>query len=139
MTNNNQNNQIDLNVIDQMFAAQLTANESNELIESLRPQAEDAVKELLRQLGKPKNFTGIVEYHGFRIRVQRPKSFTWELNTQIDDPQIAYYKTMCKQYDEINTQLKAKRKEMKGIAETLAVKYPDSESIKTGFTIAVMK
>ena len=139
MTNNNQNNQIDLNVIDQMFAAQLTANESNELIESLRPQAEEAVKELLRQLGKPKNFTGIVEYHGFRIRVQRPKSFTWELNTQIDDPQIAYYKAMCKQYDEINTQLKAKRKEMKGIAETLAVKYPDSESIKTGFTIAVMK
>ena len=139
MTNNNQNNQIDLNVIDQMFAAQLTANESNELIESLRPQAEEAVKVLLLQLGKPKNFTGIVEYHGFRIRVQRPKSFTWELNTQIDDPQIAYYKAMCKQYDEINTQLKAKRKEMKGIAETLAVKYPDSESIKAGFTIAVMK
>ena len=136
---NNQNNHIDLNVIDQMFAAQLTANESNELIESLRPQAEEAVKELLRQLGKPKNFTGIVEYHGFRIRVQRPKSFTWELNTQIDDPQIAYYKAMCKQYDEINTRLKAKRKEMKGVAETLAVKYPDSESIKAGFTIAVMK
>ena len=126
-------------VIDQMFAAQLTANESEELIASLRPKAEEAVKELLKELGKPSNFTGVIEYHGFKIRIQRPKTFTWELNTQIkDDPQLTYYKAMNKQYEELNTQLKAKRREMKGVAETLAVKYPNSESIKSGFTIALM-
>ena len=125
-------------VIDQMFAAVLSANESEETIKALRPKAEEAVQELLRELGKPSHFTGIIPYHGFKIRIQRPKSFTWELNNQIDDPQIAYYKAMSKQYDELNTQLKAKRREMKGVAETLAVKYPNSESIKTGFTIALM-
>ena len=126
-------------VIDQMFAAQLTANESEELIASLRPKAEEAVKELLRELGKPSNFTGVIEYHGFKIRIQRPKTFTWELNTQIkDDPQLTYYKAMNKQYEDLNTQLKAKRREMKGVAETLAVKYPNSESIKSGFTIALL-
>ena len=122
-----------------MFAAQLTANESEELIASLRPKAEEAVKELLRELGKPSNFTGVIEYHGFKIRIQRPKTSTWELNTQIkDDPQLTYYKAMNKQYEDLNTQLKAKRREMKGVAETLAVKYPNSESIKSGFTIALM-
>ncbi len=135
-----ESNNVDLTVIDQMFAAQLTANESEELIASLRPKAEKAVRELLKELGKPSNFTGVIEYHGFKIRVQRPKTFTWELNTQIkDDPQLAYYKAMSKQYDELNTELKAKRKEMKGVAETLAIKYPNSESIKAGFTIAMMK
>ena len=117
----------------------LTANESEERIKNLRPHAEAAVKELLRQLGKPPRFTGTIEYHGFKIRIQRPKSFTWELNTQIDDPQIAYYKAMSRQYDELNMQIKAKRREMKGIAETLALKYPNSESIKSGFSIALMQ
>ena len=46
---------------------------------------------------------------------------------------------MSRQYDEMNTQLKAKRREMKGIAETLALKYPNSESVKTGFSIALMQ
>ena len=64
--------EIDLSVIDRMFAAVLTANESEETIKTLRPQAEEAVKELLRQLGKPSRFTGTVEYHGFHIRIQRP-------------------------------------------------------------------
>ena len=138
-SNSSVENQIDLNVIDRMFAAVLAANENEETIKSLRPQAEEAVKELLRQLGKPPRFTGTIEYHGFKIRIQRPKSFTWELNTQIDDPQIAYYKAMSRQYDELNMQIKAKRREMKGIAETLALKYPNSESIKSGFSIALMQ
>ena len=41
--------QIDLTVIDQMYAAQMSMNESEETINALRPQAEEAVKELLRQ------------------------------------------------------------------------------------------
>jgi uncharacterized membrane protein YqiK len=136
---NDERGEIDLDVIDRMFSAVLAANESEETIKSLRPQAEEAVRELLRQLGKPPRFTGTIEYHGFKIRIQRPKSFTWELNTQIDDPQIAYYKAMSRQYDELNMQIKAKRREMKGIAETLALKYPNSESIKSGFSIALMQ
>ena len=138
-SNSSVESNIDLNVIDRMFAAVLAANESEETIKSLRPQAEEAVRELLRQLGKPSRFTGTIDYHGFKIRIQRPKTFTWELNTQIDDPQIAYYKTMSRQYDELNMQIKAKRREMKGIAETLALKYPNSESIKSGFSIALMQ
>ena len=46
---------------------------------------------------------------------------------------------MSRQYDELNMQIKAKRREMKGIAETLALKYPNSESIKSGFSIALMQ
>ncbi len=130
---------INFEVIDQMFSAQLSANESEETIKTLRPQVEEAVQELIKQRGLPKNFTGHIPYNGFTIRVQRPKSFTWELNTHIDDPQLAYYKAMTKQYDELNCQLKAKRKEMKGIAEALADKYPESESIKHGFTVALLQ
>ena len=63
---------INFEVIDQMFAAQLSANESEETIKALRPQVEEAVKELIRQQGKPKNWTGTLEYHGFKIVVSRP-------------------------------------------------------------------
>ena len=122
-----------------MFAAQLSMNESEETIKALRPKAEEAVQELIAERGLPKNFTGVIPYNGFKIRVQRPTSFTWELNNQIDDPQLAYYKAMSKQYDELNTKLKGMRKEMKGISENLAIKYPNSESIKPGFTIALLK
>ena len=58
-------------VIDQMFSAVLSQNESKERIEALRPQVEEAVKELLRELGKPANFTGIIEYHGFTIALMQ--------------------------------------------------------------------
>ena len=37
---------IDLMVIDQMYAAQMSMNESEETINALRPQAEEAVKDL---------------------------------------------------------------------------------------------
>ena len=58
-------------VIDQMFSAVLSQNESKERIKALRPQVEEAVKELLRELGKPANFTGIIEYHGFTIALMQ--------------------------------------------------------------------
>ena len=122
-----------------MFAAQLSMNESEETIKALRPKAEEAVQELIAERGLPKNFTGVIPYNGFKIRVQRPTSFTWELNNQIDDPQIDYYKAMSKQYDMLNTQLKGMRKEMKGVSENLAIKYPNSESIKHGLTIALLQ
>ena len=54
-------NQINLEVIDQMYTAQMSANESQERIEALRPQVMEAVEELIRQRGLPKKFTGIIE------------------------------------------------------------------------------
>ena len=131
--------QINLEVIDQMFAAQLTANESNELITSLRPQVEEAVEELIRQRGLPRKFTGVIEYHGFKIRVQRPKSYTWELNTQLKDETLDYYKKQHAMYEQLQSDVKELRADMKRTGQKLEKAYPDSESIKYGLTIALMK
>ena len=130
---------INLEVIDQMFAAQMSMNESEETIKALRPQVEEAVQELLRQQGKPKNWTGIMEYHGFKIRVQRPKSYTWELNNSLDDPQLDYYKQLHGYYTQLQSQVKEARADLKRTAERLEKAHPNSESIKYGFTVAVMK
>ena len=72
---------INFEVIDQFFSAQMSANESEANLKALRPQVELAVQELIRQQGKPANFTGTIEYHGFKIVVRRPTSYTWEKNT----------------------------------------------------------
>ena len=58
-------------VIDQFFAAQLAANESEETLNSLRPKAEAAVQALIAERGLGKSFTGTIEYHGFKIIVSR--------------------------------------------------------------------
>ena len=130
---------IDLSVIDQMYSAMLSMNESEETIKALRPQVETAVQELIRQQGKPGNFTGILEYHGFHIRVQRPVSYTWEQNTQIQDANIAYYKRLHMIYEQLQQDIKEVRADMKRTAEKLANAHPNSESIKRGFTIALLK
>ena len=56
-------------VIDQMFSAVLSQNESKERVDALRPQVEEAVTELIRQRGLPRTFTGVLDYNGFEIRV----------------------------------------------------------------------
>ena len=112
-------NQINLEVIDQMFAAQMSANESQERIEALRPQVMEAVEELIRQRGLPKKFTGIIEYHGFKIRVQRPKSYTWELNSQIKDENLDYYKKQHAMYEQLQADVKDLRRDMKRTGEKL--------------------
>ena len=122
-----------------MFAAQLTANESEELIASLRPKAEEAVRELLKELGKPSNFTGVIEYHGFKIRIQRPKTFTWELNTQIKDANLDFYKQLHSYYEQLQDNVKEARADLKRAAAKLEKAYPNSESIKYGFNIALLK
>ena len=129
---------IDLSVIDQFFAAQLSANESEATIKSLRPQVEEAVRELMRQQGKPKNWTGTIEYHGFKIVVSRPTSYTWEQNTQIQDANIDYYKRLHGFYEQLQADAKEARADLKRTAEKLAKAHPDSESIKHGFTVAIM-
>ena len=132
---------INFEVLDQLFSAQLTANESKERIEALRPQAEQAVQELIAERGLPRTFTGVLDYHGFKIRVQRPKSFTWEKNTNpavTSDPNHAIYLQQLDLQRRINDQLKDMRADVKRTAEKLAAAHPDSESIKLGFTIAVM-
>ena len=130
---------IDLTVIDQMYSALLSVNESEETIKNLRPQVEIAVRELIRLQGKPANFTGILEYHGFHIRVQRPTSYTWEQNTQIQDTNLDYYRRLHMMYEQLQTDAKEVRADMKRTAEKLAKTYPKSESIKHGFTIALLK
>ena len=129
---------INLEVIDQMFAAQLSANESEEMIKALRPQVEEAVKELIRQQGLPRNYTGIIEYHGIKIRVQRPKSYTWEQNNQIQDPTLDYYKQLHGYYEQLQENVKEARADLKRAGEKLEKAFPESESIKHGFTIAIM-
>ena len=122
-----------------MYAAVLSQNESEATIKALRPQAEEAVKELMRQQGKPKGWTGTIEYHGFKIVVSRPKTFTWELNNQIQDANLDYYKQQHAMYEQLNGDLKDLRADMKRTAEKLAKAHPDSESIKHGFRFAFVK
>ena len=128
-------------VIDQMYAVQISLNENEETIKSLRPQAEEAVKQLLREQGKPANWTGMLEYHGFQIRVQRPKTYTWEQNTNEEvtsDPNHSIYVQQLELQRRISEQLKDMRADVKRTAEKLANAHPDSESIKLGFTIALL-
>ena len=121
-----------------MFAAVLSANESEATIKALRPQVEEAVQELIRQRGLPRNYTGTLEYHGFKIRVQRPKSYTWEQNNNIQDPNLSFYKQMHSYYEQLQTNLKETRADLKRVGEKLEKAHPESESIKYGFTIALM-
>lgn len=132
---------IDLSVIDRMYSAMLSANESEETIKALRPKVEEAVQELIRQRGLPRMFKGVIPYHGFQIRVQRPKTYTWELNTNpniTSDPNHAIYLQQLELQKCINDQLKDMRADVKRTAEKLANAHPDSESIKYGFTVALM-
>ena len=130
---------IDLSVIDRMFSAQVSANESEETIKSLRPQVEQAVQELIKQRGLPKNYTGMLEYHGFKIVVRRPKSYTWEQNNQLDDPNLAFYKQLHGYYEQLQQNTKETRADMKRVGEKLEKAHPESESIKYGFTVALMQ
>ena len=125
--------------IDRMFSAMLSMNESKEQVEALRDEAEEAVKALIAERGLPRNWTGTLEYNGFKIVVRRPKSYTWEQNTQIKDDNLDYYKRLHTCYEQLQQDVKELRADMKRTAEKLALAHPDSESIKHGFTIALMQ
>lgn len=130
---------INYQVIDQFFAAQLAANKNEATLQSLRPQVEEAVQALMREQSKPKNWTGIIEYHGFKIVVSRPKSYTWENNTNptiTSDPNHAIYIQQLELQKRINDQLKDMRADVKRTAEKLEKAHPDSESIKRAFRLA---
>ena len=126
-------------VIDQFFAAQVACNESEATLKALRPQVEEAVQALIAERGLAKNFTGIIEYHGFKIRVQRPKSFTWEKNTNpsvTSDPNHAIYLQQLALQEQMAAQLKDMRADLKRTAEKLEKAHPESESIKHAFRLA---
>ena len=129
---------INYEVIDQFFAAQLSANESEATIKALRPQVEKAVQALMREQGKPKGWTGTIEYHGFKIVVSRPKSYTWEQNNQIQGSDIDFYKQLYGYYETLQENVKEARADLKRAAEKLAKAHPDSESIKVGFRLAFL-
>ena len=126
-------------VIDQMYSAMLSQNESQEQIDALRPRVEEAVEELIAERGLPKSFTGTILYHGFKIRVQRPTSYTWEKNNNIEDDRLAYYKEQHALYLQLQRDCKHLRADIKHTGDLLAEDYPDSQSIKHGLTIALMK
>ena len=126
-------------VIDQFFAAQVACNESEATLKALRPQVEEAVHALIADRGLPKNFTGTLEYHGFKIVVSRPKSFTWEKNTNpaiTSDPNHAIYLQQLALQEQMAAELKDMRADLKRTAEKLEKAHPDSESIKFGFRMA---
>ena len=127
---------VELDVIDQMYSAVLSQNESKERVDALRPQVEEAVKELIRQRGLPKDFTGTIEHNGIKIIVRRPTSYTWEQNTQIRDVNIDMYKALHAKCAQLDREIKARRAEMRGVGKSLELQYADSESIKHGFTVA---
>jgi len=126
----------DFSVIDQMYSAVLSQNESKERVDALRPQVEEAVKELIRQRGLPKDFTGTIEHNGIKVIVRRPTSYTWEQNTQIRDVNIDMYKALHAKCAQLDREIKARRAEMRGVGKSLELQYADSESIKHGFTVA---
>ena len=131
--------QINFDIIDQFFSAQLSANESKERMDALRKDVEAAVRELMRQRGLPKTFTGTLEYHGFKIIVSQPKSYTWEQNTNpaiTSDPNHAIYLRQIELQEQANQQLKDIRADVKRTAEKLAAAHPDSESIKRSLRLA---
>ena len=131
----------DYSVIDQMYSAILSQNENEATIKALRPQVEEAVKALIAERGLPKTFTGTIEYHGFQIVVSRPRSYTWEQNTNpavTSDPNHAIYLQQLDLQRRINDQLKDMRADVKRTAEKLAAAHPESESIKRGFRLAFL-
>jgi hypothetical protein len=126
-------------VIDQFFAAQIAANENEATLKTLRPQVEEAVKNLIEDRGLGKSFTGTIEYHGIKIVVSRPKSYTWEKNTNpavTSDPNHAIYVQQLALQEQIAAQLKDMRADVKRTAEKLAKAHPESESIKHAFRLA---
>ena len=126
-------------VIDQFFAAQVACNESEATLKALRPQVEQAVQALIKEQGKPADFTGTIEYHGINIVVSRPKSFTWEKNTRPEvtaDPNHAIYLQQLALQEQMAAQLKDLRADLKRTAEKLEKAHPESESIKHSFRLA---
>ena len=126
-------------VIDQYFAAQVACNESGTTMKSLRPQVEQAVQALIAERGLGKSFTGTIEYNGIKIVVSRPKSFTWEKNTNpaiTSDPNHAIYLQQLALQEQMAAQLKDMRADIKRTAEKLEKAHPESESIKHSFRLA---
>ena len=123
-------------VINQMYAATIAANENKAIIDALRPEVEKAIQDLLKQQGKPASFTGTIEYNGIKIVVRRPTSYTWEKNNSVQDDNIAYYKQLHACYGQLQTDVKELRADLKRTAEKLAKAHPNSDSIKHGFVIA---
>ena len=111
---------INYEVIDQFFAAQVACNESEETLKALRPQVEGAVKALIKEQGLPSDYTGTIDYHGIKIVVRRPTSYTWEQNNQINDPNLDFYKQLHGYYDKLQADVKEARADLKRAAEKLA-------------------
>ena len=70
--------------------------------------------------------------------MQQPTSYTWEKNNNLQDPSLDYYKQLHGYYTKLQDDVKEARADLKRTAEKLAKTYPNSESIKHGFTVALL-
>ena len=128
-------------VINQMYAATIAANENKAIIDALRPEAEKAIQALIAERGLPRTFTGTIEYNGIKIIVSRPKSFTWEKNTNpaiTSDPNHAIYMQQLALQEKMAAELKDMRADLKRTAEKLEKAHPESESIKHAFRLSIV-
>jgi len=136
-SNNPKQNNYD--VIDRYFTAQIAVNQSKEELDAMLPKVKEAVKALIAEKGYGRNWTGTIDYHGFKIVVSRPRSYTWEKNTNpsvTSDPNHAIYVQQLALQEQIAAQLKDMRADVKRTAEKLEQAHPESESVKRGFRIA---
>ena len=128
-------------VINQMYAATIAANENKAIIDALRPEVEKAVQALIAERGLPRTFTGTIEYNGIKIIVSRPKSFTWEKNTNpaiTSDPNHAIYMQQLALQEKMAAELKDMRADLKRTAEKLEKAHPESESINHAFRLSIV-
>ena len=129
-------------VVDQNDAAQDEVAQDEAVEDDPDAAVEEAVQALIAERGLGKSFTGTIEYHGFKIVVSRPKSYTWEKNTNpaiTSDPNHAIYVQQLALQEQIAAQLKDMRADVKRTAEKLAKAHPDSDSIKHSYRIALGK
>ena len=69
-------------------------------------------------------------------------TYTWEQNTHEEvtrDPNHGIYVQQLELQRQMNDQLKDMRADVKRTAEKLELAHPESESIKHGFVIALLK
>ena len=122
-------------------AAEIAA-EYKRAADELREKASMELQDKLDTDSESREFTGTVLYlcdgKIYKIRVQRPTSYTWEMNTQIQDENLTYYKRLHCMYEQLQTDVKEARADLKHTGDRLANAHPDSESIKHGFTVAIM-
>lgn len=62
---------VKIDVLDQMHEATMIVNEQKKVMDANRKEMERAIARELRRQKLPKNYTGELPYHDYKIRIQR--------------------------------------------------------------------